>query len=392
MRELVVIDKLNMGGVTSSLLNYLEYSSRYHQIDLLVFNNVIDKVRLPANINLVKSPTLLSLFGFSQKEIWRKSKFWAILRGLMAAGSKVFGGHCIRRIVFAFIESLKSYDIAISYTHDVSWRSLTTGCNDYVLQKVPAKYKLSFVHCDYKLYGGYDKRGSLIYQGFNAIVCVSHGCRRSFIECFPELESKTLVCENFINLEMINNYSKPIVPFFDRAYKLITVCRIDEEKGVFRIIQVAKRLKAEGLDNFAWRIVGDGPDIDRIKEEVVKYDLEDVIEITGSQNPPYRFINGATLFILPSYHEAAPMVFGECRALGVPVLSTRTTSADELLVERGVGVVCENNTEAIFESVKKIISGRIPLPVIGSKVRAKTNDRAEKDYQKLNEIITKYLS
>lgn len=384
MHELVVIDKLNMGGVTSSLLNYLKYASRFHKIDLLVFSNVTDKLSLPSNVNVVKAPKLLNLLGFSQKEINEKSRLWALLRGMMVASSRLFGGHYVRRIMFMFVKTIGEYDIAISYTHDVSWNSLTTGCNDFVLQKVNAKYKLSFVHCDYKLFGGFNERETIIYEKFNTIVCVSNGCRKSFVECFPKLEYKTIVCENFIDISKIHASSEPIVPFKKKEHRFVTVCRIEEQKGVFRIIEVAKRLKADGYNNFIWRIVGDGPDLDKIKELVLKSDLDDVIEIVGRQNPPYRFIKGATLFVLPSYHEAAPMVFGECRVIGIPVLSTRTTSADELLSERGVGIVCDNNTNDIYSSIKKVIDGELILPVIDNTLSERTNEKAENDFLKLN--------
>ena len=85
------------------------------------------------------------------------------------------------------------------------------------------------------------------------------------------------------------------------------------------------------------------------------------------------------------------MVFGECRVLGIPVLSTRTTSADELLAKRGVGIVCENNTEAIYESIMKVVSGMIELPVIGENMSAKTNEQAEKDFWLLNDRIKRHL-
>ena len=387
MHELIVIDKLLMGGVTSSLLNYLRYASNFHAIDLLVFSNEIDEKILPNSVNVIKAPRLLTLFGFSQKEVEDKSILWSMLRGLMASASKIFGGHYIRRIMFSFMRNVGDYDVAIAYTHDVSWKSLTTGCNDFVLQKVNAKYKLSFVHCDYKLYGGYDKRGALIYKMFDTIVCVSKGCQKSFVESFPELKSKTVVCENFIDIEKVKALSEPKVPFKRKKFKIVTVCRVEEQKGVFRILEVAKKLKCDGYDNFVWRIVGDGPDLGKMKELVDVFKLDDVIEIVGKQIPPYRYINGATLFVLPSYHEAAPMVFGECRVLGVPVLSTRTTSAVELLVERRVGLVCDNSTAAIYDSIKGVVSESIVLPVIEKGLSAETNARAEKDYHLLNDRI-----
>ena len=390
MRELVVIDKLNMGGVTSALLNYLEYSTRFYVIDLLVFGNVDDESLLPSNVNVLKAPKVLSLLGYSQKEVVEKSKVWAFFRGLMAASSKILGGHYVRKFIFLFTRNIGDYDVAISYTHDVSWNALTTGCNDYVLNKVRSKYKQAFVHCDFKLFGGYDSRIGHIYDKFNSIVCVSNGCRNSFIECFPYLKSKTVVGENFINIQKVYSASEPAVPYRDRKYKLVTVCRVEEQKGIFRIVDVAKKLKNEGYD-FIWRIVGDGPDFQKIMEMVKGADLDDVIEFSGRQNPPYRYIKGASFFVLPSYHEAAPMVFGECRVLGVPILSTRTTSAEELLTERGLGCVCDNNTDALYESVKKIMDGIISFQGIDNTKIETTNEQAEKEFRAIYSIIKNKL-
>lgn len=66
-------------------------------------------------------------------------------------------------------------------------------------------------------------------------------------------------------------------------------------------------------------------------------------------------MRNADLVMNLSYHEAAPMVFLEAKALATPVFATRTVSADELL-ENGVGaVVCENSEDAIQSSFRALI-------------------------------------
>ena len=50
-----------------------------------------------------------------------------------------------------------------------------------------------------------------------------------------------------------------------------------------------------------------------------------------------------------SYHEAAPMVFLEGKALGTPVFATRTSSADELLNDQCDAFICENSEDGIRE-------------------------------------------
>ena len=81
----------------------------------------------------------------------------------------------------------------------------------------------------------------------------------------------------------------------------------------------------------------------------------------GEQSNPYRYMKNADLLVLSSYHEAAPMVIDEARCLGLPVLTTQTTSAQDMVAERGCGFVCENSKEGIAEALCRIAADRTAL-------------------------------
>ena len=55
------------------------------------------------------------------------------------------------------------------------------------------------------------------------------------------------------------------------------------------------------------------------------------------------------------------MVFGESAALGIPVLTTRTCSAEELIGARRLGWVTENSEEGLAEGIAKILDGDMIL-------------------------------
>ena len=74
--------------------------------------------------------------------------------------------------------------------------------------------------------------------------------------------------------------------------------------------------------------------------------------MVGNKENPYPYIKNASCFLLPSLHEAAPMVFGEASSLGVPVLTTETCSAIELVQSRGIGYVVENSIDAGATEIK----------------------------------------
>ncbi len=86
-----------------------------------------------------------------------------------------------------------------------------------------------------------------------------------------------------------------------------------------------------------------------------KNNLSDKISLVGRKDNPYPYVKNADFFLLPSFHEAAPMVFGECQALGVTILSTQTCSANELVKDRQLGHVCENSEDGIYGLLKDIL-------------------------------------
>ena len=103
----------------------------------------------------------------------------------------------------------------------------------------------------------------------------------------------------------------------------------------------------------------------KMKSFVEEHNLKDVVFFEGQQNNPYRFMCHANYLFLPSYHEAAPMVFNEANVLGLGVLATETLSAKELVEERKMGVVCENSVSGIYNMLHDTLKkGVIPPSTI----------------------------
>ena len=49
------------------------------------------------------------------------------------------------------------------------------------------------------------------------------------------------------------------------------------------------------------------------------------------------------------------MVIDEARSLGLPILTTRTTSAHEMVEEAGAGWVCDNTQEALNAALHEVL-------------------------------------
>ena len=88
-------------------------------------------------------------------------------------------------------------------------------------------------------------------------------------------------------------------------------------------------------------------------------------------------MKNADLLLLPSRHEAAPMVFDEARCLFLPVLTTDTCSAYEMVADAGAGWVCENSIQGISHELERILSNPEDLRSVRDSLRKQTLDNAK---------------
>lgn len=355
-KALIVIDNLYTGGIASSFLNFLNNLVEYVNCDILIFNGAIpDRTQIPKKATILSTNNRLLMLGCSQKELQGKSFLLAIIRAILVFLARITSGLFARRVVFAGYKLKENYDIAISFTHDDKWNTFSRGCNQFILSCVNSKEKATFVHCDFSKFEGFDLRYNKLYKKFNHIICVSESCRKSFVKCFSDLDSRSLTIENFTNVERVIKLSNPPIVYNQNVVNVVSICRISKEKGLFRAAKAFKRIVDNGITNFHWTIVGGGELLDDFKRTTNDYKLSDYVTLVGEQKNPYQYLVNADIFLLPSYHEAAPMVFGECNVLGVPIISTETVSARELVEARSVGVVCDNTDEGIYRSLKATI-------------------------------------
>ena len=72
----------------------------------------------------------------------------------------------------------------------------------------------------------------------------------------------------------------------------------------------------------------------------------------------------ADFLLMTSYHEAAPMVIDEAVSLGLPIVTTRTTSTREMVLERNAGWECENTQDGINNVLTQILGSSEELEKI----------------------------
>ena len=349
---LFVINNLNIGGIQRSLVDLLSLIAKDYDITLYC----LDKrgafsSQMPQSVKVIEASKLMRVAEYD----YRKCKenlglFYAFLRIVLSVFSKKFGRKWPCRILNKISGRVPGqYDFAISFSQPLYYKDLFNVTNEIVLDNVHAFTKIVFIHCDYAAYGGDCEYNRGLLHRFDKIVCVSESVKSRFCEILPEEIKKTFVLYNFCMINQIREMANEDPVIYDRP-TLVSVSRLTGEKGLPRCISIIKRLSEMKL-TFQWVIVGDGP-LRKDMEEAIKQDgLNNYIKLVGAKSNPYRYMKNAVCLFLPSYHEAAPMVFNEATCLKIPIITTNTLSACEIVEKRNWGVVCDNNDESIFQAL-----------------------------------------
>ena len=335
-RILIACNNLHIGGIQRSLANLLgEVSDRY-DVTLFLFYPE-GEYSVPKNVRIIRGNFFTRIMGMTQAEANRAGVSMRLWRGFWTVFTRIFGCGAAFRVLCAFQRLDGEYDAAVSFMQNSAYRFFYGGCNEFVINCVKAKRKISFVHCDFERYYGNNAYNRNFYKKFDTIACVSGACKEVFDRVCPDCADRSAVVHNCFNFSEMRSMAEEFAA--------------ERTDGVTNIFA---DLKADGA-KFIWRIAGGGAQLEKAVEMCRSYGLENDIIFLGQRENPYPYFKSADLALVSSYDEAAPMVFGEAAAFGTPILSTATISARELVEEKGLGTVCENSDEGIKNALRKIL-------------------------------------
>ena len=101
----------------------------------------------------------------------------------------------------------------------------------------------------------------------------------------------------------------------------VTVCvaRLDRQKGLDQLIQVAPKFLARFPQN-TLLLVGDGPLRRQLTDQVAAHGLDKSVRFAGFRSDVPEILKACSLFVLPSHYEGMPQALMEAMASGLPVV------------------------------------------------------------------------
>lgn len=342
---------LNYGGIEKSLVNLIK---------------MLDKEKFEITL------CLENLRGIYLNEI----KDMVILKEYHPSNIKVGFIRKIVNLIKRFIFILKSknkYDVSICYA-TYSLPSVFTSLS-------AAKKRIYYVHSNYVMAFNNDK--NLIYNffderkinKFDKIIFVSNEAKNDLALYYKDIANKSVTINNLINVSEVidnagsSNESKNICLY---------VGRMDEKvKRISIILDLAKKCQEDGDDLEFW-LVGDGIDLESLKNKANNMSLTNVT-FWGSNKNPYKFIKASSFVILTSKYEGFPQVYNEAILLEKPILTTIDVSDEFISINNRFGIVSkEKDLYKNLAKIKKFKPEKINFNTINKK-RIKNIERIISD-------------
>lgn len=342
---------LKVGGVERALVEQLkaiDYSK--YKVDLFLFSHFGPYLSdIPEQVNLLPECGILKYYGLTQKDAKRSALGFLVRSGLALIAKKKGAPWLLYRLL-KHIKIKDEYDVAISYFHNGSLNSLYCGCNELVLDRVNAKKKIAWIHSDYMVGKLYNDYNDMLYKKFDAVVNVSHPMKEKFDSLAITPASKSFVVYN--RYDFIGCKQKAMEQILDKpngAFNIITVGRLEKEKGIDKLFSIANELHRMN-HSFKWYFIGDGVLAKWCREFVADKKLENNVALMGQKGNPYPYIQESDLLVSGSLSETFGLSILEALTLETPVVAYKFEAVSELLNDSN-GIVCSS-----FDEMEKVIA------------------------------------
>lgn len=189
---------------------------------------------------------------------------------------------------------------------------------------LPTKFgsgKVKYIFCEHGALMNQWKEKDITSMRFfcslfaDKVITLTESSRDSYIEKFHMKKSRVGFIYNWIEESLVSEK-----PYDIESKKIMTVGRLDKEKGHELLVQVAKEVLPSHPE-WEWHVYGDGPAFQEISRMVKENHLGDQLILKGNDMNVKEKYSQYSMFVLTSYREGLPLVLLEAKASHLPMVS-----------------------------------------------------------------------
>ena len=347
------------GGVEKELITVLKKMDPKHfqcEVLLLYIQNPEVVSEIPDWVKVTTLNIDSNYYcGSTASMVKARLKHGEIPEAITLMGKRVFGlgtSHS-NQSLNGIPQMEENYDVAVCY-HIHSPLMLK-----YVATKVNAAKKIGWIHNDFSQSGYPVQRLKKYLSVYHEFVAVSETVKNEFLDRCPEYCEITSVVHNALDEDDVREKALDIpendVYFSDDRVKILTIGRFTPQKGFDLAIEICRLLREQNA-NFGWYMIGWGPEEDKYRAMIERYELQDCVTILGERKNPYPYIDQCDVYVQPSRHEAYCMTILEAISLRKPIVCANFAGADEQIRNGETGwIVPVGDIEAFTEKIRFLI-------------------------------------
>lgn len=182
------------------------------------------------------------------------------------------------------------------------------------------------------------------------VVCVSEDSRKQLIaRGVPQL--KVVTVHNGIK----SKYTDAKVVMDNDIVNIVSCSRIDAIKGLDVLLDAMSKLHNKGM-KFHYYMIGEGPDLESLKEQCKTLNLDGCVTFAGYQTNIEEWLNAADIFAIPSYQENHSIALLEAMRAGKAIVATNVGGNSESIRNGYEGyLVPAGDTSALSDALEKMI-------------------------------------
>jgi glycosyltransferase involved in cell wall biosynthesis len=144
-------------------------------------------------------------------------------------------------------------------------------------------------------------------------------------------------------------------------FRLVSVSRLVEKKGLIYLIDALAVLRDEGLE-YQSIIVGEGPELKNLESSIKTHQLGSRVQLLGAKDSDQikKVLDDADIFILPCIitdrgdRDATPTAIIEAMAVGIPIISTTVAGIPEIVSKNAGILVPPRDSIALGKAIRTV--------------------------------------
>lgn len=191
---------------------------------------------------------------------------------------------------------------------------------------------------------------AFLLKKVDLIISVSRASLNDLNSLFPFTENKSLVIPVGVEEKTVINRTHSNSPFRNKkTFNLIHIGSFTREKNHIGLLRIFRKI-LEKDRNMHLNLIGGGPLLIEIKNEVKRSGLESQVDVWGDIEDPQLFLSHADILLLPSLVEGLPGVILEAMYNKTPVVAYDVGGVSEVLTNNKTGKLVNFGNEKKFSN------------------------------------------